>query len=213
MPSFWQRRQPPGSLEQAILRKPRQQTTIRIKVSGTLGPLPKPADSGACTLSHGDSRHSSQARCFCGPAGAGRAFPGAMAGTSTAQRNASRVQGAYEVQGRSTTPAQWEILRLGADRQGLGRGGEENRRPLTCRGSKSLREGYAKLPVGAHETKGSIRNKQQRQGIGAARTAWQHTLAQQRISHRGFSMQVGETSEAARRPDPRVKAGMGPTAE
>lgn len=179
MPSFWQRRQPPGSLEQAILRK----------------------------------RHSSQARCFCGPAGAGRAFPGAMAGTSTAQRNASRVQGAYEVQGRSTTPAQWEILRLGADRQGLGRGGEENRRPLTCRGSKSLREGYAKLPVGAHETKGSIRNKQQRQGTGAARTAWQHTLAQQRISHRGFSMQVGETSEAARRPDPRVKAGMGPTAE
>lgn len=123
------------------------------------------------------------------------------------QRNASRVQGAYEVQGRSTTPAQWEILRLGADRQGLGRGGEENRRPLTCRGSKSLREGYAKLPVGAHETKGSIRNKQQRQGTGAARTAWQHTLAQQRISHRGFSMQVGETSEAARRPDPKFKAG------
>lgn len=124
--------------------------------------------------------------------------------------NASRVQGAYEVQGRSTTPAQWEILRLGADRQGLGRGGEENRRPLTCRGSKSLREGYAKLPVGAHETKGSIRNKQQRQGIGAARTAWQHTLAQQqRISHRGFSMQVGETSEAARRPDHMEESRLG----
>lgn len=69
---------------------------IRTKVSGSPGPLPK---TGLGSVpSHGDSRHSSQARCFCGPAGAARALPGAMAETSR-EREAStrRVQDAVRL--------------------------------------------------------------------------------------------------------------------
>lgn len=120
MPSFWHRRQPSGSLEQAILRNP---TAVRTKVSeGSRRPRP-PMRGGAC-LSHGggDSRHSSQARCFCGPAGA-KALPGAMA-EGIWRDTGSVVRSERSSVCSATLAGPRRRFATGSDRQGLGRGGK-----------------------------------------------------------------------------------------